>query len=174
MFREAIRFGVTTIQVMAIGSRDETAAIMRKAESPIHIRVMDFSVSAPDHPLPPPRVQDSYNVSISGLKWVLDGGPIDRTAALRQHYMDGLQETGNTNFSEAQMEVMLRESLRQKQQLLVHVAGDRKYVRFYAQDVARLGNAFLVHPIPARATPLIKYAVARCCLLLTELRQPSC
>src|SRR5260370_26332139 len=104
MFREATRFGVTTIQVMAIGSRDQTAAIMRKAESPIRIRVMDFSVSDPDRPLPPPQVQNSHNVYISGLKWVLDGGPFERTAALRQHYMDGLKETGNTNFSEAQME----------------------------------------------------------------------
>jgi predicted amidohydrolase YtcJ len=34
MLSEAVRFGVTTIQVMAIGSRDETAAIMRTAESP--------------------------------------------------------------------------------------------------------------------------------------------
>src|SRR5258708_24538320 len=130
MLSEAVRFGVTTIQVMAIGSRDETATIMRKAESPIRIRVMDFSVSALDHPLPPPRVQDSHNVYISGLKWVLDGDPILRTAALRQHYVDGGKENGHLNFSEAQMEVMLRESLRQKQQLLVHVVGDYTIEQF--------------------------------------------
>jgi AraC-like DNA-binding protein len=35
--------------------------------------------------------------------------------------------------------------------------GLTQYVRFYAQDVARLGNALLVHPIPARATPLIEF-----------------
>ncbi len=141
MLSEAVRFGVTTIQVMAIGSRDETATIMRKAESPIRIRVMDFSVSALDHPLPPPRVQDSHNVYISGLKWVLDGEPILRTAALRQHYVDGGKENGHLNFSEAQMEVMLRESLRQKQQLLVHVVGDYTIEQFLKAMTATGGPA---------------------------------
>ena len=141
MLNEATHFGVTTIQVMAIGSRDQTAAIMRKAESPIRIRVMDFSVSAPDHPLPPLRVQDSQNVYISGLKWILDGEPVLRTAALRQHYADGLKESGHTNFTEAQMEVMLRESLRQKQQLLVHVVGDRTIEQFLKAMMATGGPA---------------------------------
>lgn len=141
MFSEATRFGVTTIQVMAIGSRDETAAIMRKAESPIRIRVMDFSVSAPDHPLPPPQVQDSHNVYISGLKWVLDGEPFLRTSALRQHYIDGLKESGHTDFTEAQMEVMLRESMRQQQQLLVHVVGDRTIEQFLKAMMATGGPA---------------------------------
>jgi hypothetical protein len=141
MLNEAIRFGVTTIQVMAIGSRDETAAIMRKAESPIRIRVMDFSVSAPDHPLPPPRVQDSQHVYISGLKWVLDGEPVLRTAALRQHYADGLKENGHTNFTETQMEVMLRESLLQKQQLLMHVVGDRTIEQFLKAMMSSGGPA---------------------------------
>lgn len=71
MLNEAARFGVTTIQVMAIGSRDKTAALLRKAKSPIRIRIMDFSVSAPDHPLPPPVVQNRQNVYISGLKWAI-------------------------------------------------------------------------------------------------------
>lgn len=31
------------------------------------------------------------------------------------------------------------------------------YVRFYAHQEARLGNASLVHPIPARATPLLEF-----------------
>jgi hypothetical protein len=75
MFSGATHFGVTTLQVMAIGSRDQTAAIMRKAESPIRIRVIDYSISDPDRPLPPPQVQNSHNVYISGLKWILDGVP---------------------------------------------------------------------------------------------------
>ena len=141
MFSEAVRFGVTTIQVMAIGSRNETAAIMRKADSPVRIRVMDFSLSAPDHPLPPPQVQNSLNVYISGLKWVLDGEPILRSAALRQHYMDGLKDTGHLNFSESQMEVILRESLRQQQQLLVHVVGDRTVEQFLKAMMATGGPA---------------------------------
>lgn len=141
MLSEAARFGVTTIQVMAIGSRDETAAIMSKAESPIRIRVINFSVSAPDHPVPPPGVQDSHNAYISGLKWVLDGEPILRTAALRQHYVDGRKESGHLNFSESQMEVMLRESLRQRQQLLVHVVGDYTIEQFLKAMMATGGPA---------------------------------
>jgi predicted amidohydrolase YtcJ len=139
MLNEAVRFGVTTIQVMAIGSRDKTAAIMREAESPIRVRVMDFSVSAPDQPLPPPAIQNGQNVYISGLKWVLDGEPVLRTAALRQHYADGRKESGHLNFSETQMEVILRESMRQNQQLLVHVVGDYTIKQFFEAMMATGG-----------------------------------
>jgi len=65
LFDEATRFGVTSIQVMAIGSRDQTAAIMRKAQSPVRIRVMDFSISGPDQSTVPPRVRDLNNVSVT-------------------------------------------------------------------------------------------------------------
>jgi predicted amidohydrolase YtcJ len=141
MLNEAAHFGVTTIQVMAIGCRDETAVLLRKAKSPIRIRIIDFSVSAPDHPLPPPVVQNRQNVYISGLKWVLDGEPVLRTAALRQHYIDGRKESGHLNFSQAQMEVILRESLRQKQQLLVHVVGDDTIEHFFAGMMVTGGPA---------------------------------
>jgi hypothetical protein len=37
---------------------------------------------------------------------VLNGEPVLRTAALRQHYADGHKESGHLNLSEAQMEVI--------------------------------------------------------------------
>jgi predicted amidohydrolase YtcJ len=59
-------------------------------------------------------LSEAVRFYISRLKGVLDGEPVLRTAALRQHYMYGLKESGHFDFSEAQIEVMLRESLRQK------------------------------------------------------------
>ena len=141
MFSDAARFGVTTIQVMAIGSRDETAAIMRKAESPIRIRVMDFSrfrsgssTSATAGTRQPQRIHRRSQV-----------GPRRRTDSAYRCVAPALhgrrQDSGHLNFSESQMEIILRESLRQKQQLLVHVVGDRTIEQFFEAMMATGGPA---------------------------------
>jgi predicted amidohydrolase YtcJ len=141
LFNTATRFGVTSIQIMAIGSRDQTAAIMRKAQSPVRIRVMDFSIFGPNQPMGPPRVRDLNNVSVNGLKWILDGEPLLRTAATRESYADSPKTRGQEDFSEKEMETMLRESLRREEPLLVHIVGDRSAEDFLKAMMATGGPA---------------------------------
>jgi predicted amidohydrolase YtcJ len=141
LFSEATRFGITSIQVMAIGSRDETAAIMRKAHSPIRIRVIDFPTFGPGERAEPPQFRDRNNVSINGVKWILDGDPIARTAAVREPYADSPNNHGREDFSEEQMERILRSALESDEPLLVHIVGDRTTEDFLKAMMATGGPA---------------------------------
>jgi predicted amidohydrolase YtcJ len=71
----------------------------------------------PPHPAP--------LITVSGTKWLLDGSPIERTAALRKPYTDLPSTSGELDFPEKEMEAMLRESLQNDDQLMVHAVGDR-------------------------------------------------
>jgi predicted amidohydrolase YtcJ len=64
-------------------------------------------------------------ITVSGTKWVLDGTPIERSAAMRKSYADRPEISGDMNFPEPEMESMLREALKNNDQLLVHIVGDR-------------------------------------------------
>jgi len=73
--------------------------------------------SLPVHPTP--------LITVSGTKWLLDGSPIERTAALRKPYTDLPSTSGQLDFPQKEMEAMLRESLQNDDQLMVHAVGDR-------------------------------------------------
>jgi predicted amidohydrolase YtcJ len=64
-------------------------------------------------------------ITVSGTKWLLDGSPIERTAAMRKPYTDLPSTSGELDFPQKEMEAMLRESLQNDDQLMVHAVGDR-------------------------------------------------
>jgi predicted amidohydrolase YtcJ len=128
-FESAVRLGITSVQDMANSiSAQRCAALLAKAPPPIRVRVIWFGLtdehgrltregrSLPQHPT---------LVTVSGTKWILDGTPIDHSGAMREPYSDRPTTSGELNFSLHEMEEMLRESLRDDEQLMVHVAGDR-------------------------------------------------
>ncbi|HTD58106.1 MAG TPA: amidohydrolase family protein, partial [Solirubrobacteraceae bacterium] len=59
-----------------------------------------------------------------GTKWLLDGTPLERRAALRTEYRDRQGWSGQLYLPEQEMRSMLRESLDSDDQLLVHAVGD--------------------------------------------------
>lgn len=134
-FDQAARWGVTTVQNMSNPIAAERCVLLfEKAPPPIRVRVMWFGLTdehgrltkegrdVPAHPIP--------LVTVSGTKWILDGTPIERSAAMRKPYADRPSTSGELNFSEKEMEDMLRESLQRDDQLLVHVVGDRTVETF--------------------------------------------
>jgi predicted amidohydrolase YtcJ len=64
-------------------------------------------------------------VYVSGTKWILDGTPIERSVAMRQPYTDRPETSGALDFSKKEIEDILRESLQNREQLMLHVGGDR-------------------------------------------------
>ena len=135
IFNQATRWGITTVQNMSQPiSAHRCVALFEKAPPPIRIRVMWFGLTdqfgrstkegrgLPAHSIP--------LVTLSGTKWVLDGTPIERSAAMRKPYVDRPSTSGVLNFSEKEMEDMLRESLQSNDQLMVHVVGDRTVETF--------------------------------------------
>jgi len=64
-----------------------------------------------------------------------------RTAALREPYADSPKTRGQEDFSEKEMETILRESLRRGEPLLVHIVGDRTAEDFLKAMMATGGPA---------------------------------
>lgn len=103
--------------------------VSREAPTPIRMRVVRMAGTTvngrdttegralPIHPTP--------LITVSGTKWLLDGSPIERTAALRKPYTDVPSTSGELDFPEKEMEAMLRESLQNDDQLMVHAVGDQ-------------------------------------------------
>jgi predicted amidohydrolase YtcJ len=128
---EAVRYGITSVQNMSSLPADRYVQLLAKARLPIRIRIIRFpmtSVKGRDStegrnlPLHP---HSSPLVTVNGTKWVLDGTPLERGAALRAPYHDRAGWSGRLNFSAEEIASMIKESLARKDQLLVHCAGDR-------------------------------------------------
>jgi predicted amidohydrolase YtcJ len=135
VFVHSARLGITTIQNMSNPITDNrAAALLEKSSPPIRIRLIWFGLTDQhgrvlrdrrDLPPHPARL-----VTVSGTKWILDGTPVEHSAAMRKPYADHPETSGELNFSETEMEDILRESLQRKDQLMVHVVGDRTVETF--------------------------------------------
>jgi predicted amidohydrolase YtcJ len=129
-FQDAVKLGITSVQDMSLpGGAERCVMASRKAPTPIRMRVIRMAGTTVDgrdktegHALPR---HPAPLITVSGTKWLLDGSPIERTAALRKPYTDLPSTSGELDFPEKEMEAMLRESLQNDDQLMVHATGDR-------------------------------------------------
>jgi hypothetical protein len=134
-FKDAMRLGITSVQSMSLPAGSERCLFLyENAPTPIRMRVIRMALtsssgrdtkegrSLPHNPTP--------LITVSGTKWLLDGSPIERTAALRKPYSDRPSTSGELDFSGKEMEAMLREALENNDQLLVHTVGDRSTETF--------------------------------------------
>ncbi len=129
-FNTAMRFGITSVQNMSIPVNPKRCvSLFKEAPTPIRMRIMRFLLTDPngritqegrDLPAKPAPL-----VTVSGTKWDLDGTAIERSSAIREPYADRPDTSGEMNFPEEEIEAILRESLQNDDQLLVHIVGDR-------------------------------------------------
>ena len=134
-FDGAARQGITTVQGMAIPiSAERCVALFEEAPPPIRVRVMWVGLTDQHGRMTQEgRVQSSTPVplvTVSGTKWILDGTPVEHSAAMRKPYADRPTTSGELDFSQKEMEAMLRESLQSNDQLMVHTVGDRTIATF--------------------------------------------
>jgi predicted amidohydrolase YtcJ len=131
MADEAVRLGVTSMQIFPSMPVGRFARLLAEADLPIRVRAIPFSTTYPSGRdvseirglggSKPPQGK----VTVGGMKWVLDGTPIERGAALRRDYSDRPGWRGKLNFPGTEIAAMVKESLGFKQQLLVHAVGDQ-------------------------------------------------
>jgi predicted amidohydrolase YtcJ len=128
---EAIRFGVTSMQNMSLMTASRYVRILQQAKLPIRIRVIRFPATGIDardvregRDLPT-KSQSGSRVTVSGTKWLLDGTPLERRAALRTEYRDRPGWSGQFYLPEPEMRAILRESVENNDPLLVHAVGDK-------------------------------------------------
>lgn len=128
---EALQFGITSVQNMAFFPTERFLKVWDKANIPIRMHAIRFPSTSKDarmvkegRDLPFMPFKDKP-IKVMGTKWILDGTPIERGAAFRNAYKDTPNWYGRLDFNQAEIELMVRECLDWKDQLLVHCAGDK-------------------------------------------------
>jgi predicted amidohydrolase YtcJ len=126
----AHRYGITSIQNMSLQSLEKYEKIARHANAPLRIRMIRFGMTdgktrnAREAASLPATHRERPLTVISGTKWILDGTPVEQGAALRTNYKDA-QTSGRLDFPPDEIAAMIAESLKNDDQLLLHVVGDR-------------------------------------------------
>lgn len=122
--QDCARFGITTLQNMSWTPIDRYLDMLGAADFPIRMRLIHFPPSGPSGRLVEPAVQSrSERISVHGTKWILDGSPVERGAALGRPYADDPNTWGRLNFPPGVVRQMLRERAQAKEQLLLHAIG---------------------------------------------------
>jgi len=128
-FASATKWGITTIQDMSNSMAPERCvALLEKLPTPIRVRVMRMPGTTPagrdiQEGRPVPRSSNPL-ITVSGTKWLLDGVPLEGTFAPRNDpaTFDYFFLHQQLTFPKTELAAMLRESLKDHDQLLVHVS----------------------------------------------------
>lgn len=131
MANEAVGFGITSMQLFPSMPVDRFVRLLVSADLPLRVRAIPIPLTTPAgrdtselQPLEP--LQNlGPKITASGIKWILDGTPIEHGAAMRKPYADRPDLRGALNFPESEIAAMITESLTLKQPILLHCAGDR-------------------------------------------------
>jgi predicted amidohydrolase YtcJ len=133
---EAAAFGITTVQDMSnVATPERAARLMAQIPTPIRVRVMQMAATTPTGRIltdgKPVAKNPAPNITVSGIKWMLDGVPVENTFTPRL----GPPPTGGPagfetafrqlplTFPTSEMPLMLKEAQSAHQQLLLHVSG---------------------------------------------------
>ena len=117
----AVRWGTTSIQSMATGLDPATVArVLDSLALPIRLRIIPVPLTSPTG-----RIVAPWKVlKADGVKWILDGTPIERLATLRKPYSDRAGWYGRLNFPPDTVKAFLAEALAAKIQPMIHAVGD--------------------------------------------------
>ena len=126
----ATHWGITTIQLMSAPTDPEhLVTLLGATGSPIRVRVIPFVYTTtggrqrPEYPPIPKNIAD--RVRVDGVKWLLDGTPIEHSAAMSKPYPNDPAWSGAINFSDSEIRAILEESRKAGTQLMVHAVGER-------------------------------------------------
>ncbi len=109
---QAIRFGITSVQSMPVIERDRAMRIAAATEMPLRWRWMDF------------RMASVNDTPLVATKYILDGTPIERGAAMRADYADAAGHRGRLNYSDADIQRIVAAHAKSDAPLLLHISGD--------------------------------------------------
>lgn len=125
----AARFGITSVQLFASDAA-RTERLLARADTSIRWRVISLPIPGEDAwPVggrsAPATAPAHPRVHRSGVKWILDGTPIERLAWLSAPYADRPGWSGRSNFAEEELLPLLGSAVAAGEQPLVHAVGDR-------------------------------------------------
>ena len=117
---EALGFGITTLQVMPTMAALKFESIVERARPRVRVRIMRIPITDQTNL----NAGDNRGGKIRAVKWILDGTPVERGAALRQTYANSVL-SGKLNFTEQEIRAMLTDAVAHGEQPLLHASGDR-------------------------------------------------
>ncbi len=156
----AAQLGVTSVQEMTIGlTKERSERVLDGAQVKIRMRLMCVPMALSES-CQPHLFDPKDRLTSSGIKWLLDGTPIERSAALREPWAD-FPGTGHFNVTDGELAQLVQQSLagpRVRDQLIVHTFGDRAIdkvlseLELAAPDVVwnlrrpRIEHGDMIHP----------------------------
>ncbi|GJG89312.1 amidohydrolase [Gemmatimonadetes bacterium T265] len=121
--------GVTTVQIMGTSATPSAyRQTLVQADVPLRLRLM--RVPMPDEDARAGerdgRGEESLTprARIAGVKWILDGTPLEELAYLTTDYPDRAGWRGRPNFGRDFLDRQFRTALRGDDQLMLHIVGD--------------------------------------------------
>jgi predicted amidohydrolase YtcJ len=127
--------GYTSVQEMTIGfTRARSERVLGGADLKVRVRTMCVPLSL-NESCQPHLFDPTDRLVSTGTKWLLDGTPVERSAALRQPWAD-YPGRGNLNPTLGQLEQIVHRSLTGlpiESQILVHAFGDRALDNFLGE-----------------------------------------
>jgi predicted amidohydrolase YtcJ len=107
-------------------TKERSERVLAGADLKVRLRSMCVPFALEESCRPAPSDPADRRTS-SGIKWLLDGTPVERSAALREPYAD-FPGNGNFNVTDSELARLVRRSLfglPVRDQLIVHTVGDR-------------------------------------------------
>ena len=142
---EARSLGITSVQLMSTSLPiAEMSKRLVEADVPIRWRVFRFPLreaggeTFDSRPTLPP--QPTPMIDARGMKWILDGTPIERLAFMRAPYLDAGGERGRLNLPVSRVDEFVGWAYGSEDPLAVHAVGDAA-LDAYIGAVERAGRA---------------------------------
>ena len=123
---EALGYGITSVQTMALMDVDRLQRLEAQVNVPLRWRWIDFRMGTVD---PSPD---------RAVKYIFDGTPIERGAAMSAPYEDRPSTRGTLNYTDEQIAEIVSVAARSPHQLLVHAVGDAAIGKLFTA-MARAG-----------------------------------
>jgi predicted amidohydrolase YtcJ len=117
---EALRHGITSVQTMSIMDGERARRIASTLGLPLRIRWIDFRIASVDDA---PR---------GPIKYILDGTPIERGAAMRAGYADRPGHHGAVNYTDGELRRIVEAAAKTDAPLLLHISGDVALEKLFA------------------------------------------
>ena len=140
---DARAFGITSTQLLGdyLPAVDAAKALVA-SDTPMRWHYFRFPIVANGETLdskPPLPPQPSPSVDMRGMKWILDGTPIERLGFMRQPYSDAPGNTGRLNLPAARIDLFVGWAYGTEDPLAVHAFGDGA-IEAYVAAVERGGR----------------------------------
>lgn len=109
---EVLRYGITSVQSMPLLPLERAERLRKQANTPLRWRFMELQLA---------RVKTNPD---GPVKYIIDGTPIERGAALRAPWSDRNDSSGAMNYSDDELRAIVETAARGDEQLLLHISGD--------------------------------------------------